>query len=110
MARTKSAVPSSGAQTGGGGLYRLAKAPRALASSARVGSGRRGWVTAVAAVAALPWGAWALVRITGVESGFPAVALIAFTPYVAATSVVPVAFALLARRGRVALAAAAAAR
>ncbi|WP_242677086.1 endonuclease/exonuclease/phosphatase family protein [Streptomonospora litoralis] len=66
-------------------------------------------MTAAVAVGVLPWGAWAAVRVTGVEGGFPAVALIAFTPYVAATSVVPLAFALLTRRGWAALAAAAAA-
>ncbi|WP_238580956.1 endonuclease/exonuclease/phosphatase family protein [Streptomonospora alba] len=107
MARTKGAVPSSGPRAGGGRLHRLAQAPRALGRSAESGGGRRGWVTAVAAVSVLPWGVWALVRLTGAESGFPAVALIAFTPYVAATSVLPVALALLARRGWVALAAAA---
>ncbi|WP_461003593.1 endonuclease/exonuclease/phosphatase family protein [Streptomonospora sediminis] len=50
-----------------------------------------------------------MVRLTGIETGFPAVAMIAFTPYVAATAVVPLAFALLSRRGWVALAAGAAA-
>ncbi|MUL42380.1 endonuclease/exonuclease/phosphatase family protein [Streptomonospora sp. PA3] len=101
------AAAAAGLRPNGGLLLRFAQARRG--SHPPPARGRRGWVTAAAAACALPWGVWAAVRVTGVETGFPAVALIAFTPYVAATSLVPVVLALLSRRGRVALAASAAA-
>jgi endonuclease/exonuclease/phosphatase (EEP) superfamily protein YafD len=44
------------------------------------------------------WALWALVRVLGLERGYPMVPLIAFTPYVAAASVMPLAVALLLRR------------
>jgi hypothetical protein len=56
-------------------------------------STRRRW----AGAAALPWVAWAAVRSTGSERGFPLVPAVAFTPYAAATSVVPLAAAVWAR-------------
>ncbi len=43
------------------------------------------------------WAAWALLRATGTERGFPLVPALAFTPYGAAGTVVPVAVALWAR-------------
>ncbi|MBV2361894.1 endonuclease/exonuclease/phosphatase family protein [Streptomonospora nanhaiensis] len=52
-----------------------------------------------------PLGAWAVVRVLGLEAGFLPVALMAFTPYAAATACVPLALALLARRWPAALAA-----
>lgn len=52
------------------------------------------------------WGLWALVRVAGLEHGFPLVPLLAFTPYVAALSLVPVAVALVARHRAAAVAAA----
>jgi endonuclease/exonuclease/phosphatase family metal-dependent hydrolase len=58
---------------------------------------------------ALPWVAWALLRTVGVELSFPLVAVIAFTPYAALTSPVPVVAALALRRRAVAAVAAAAA-
>ena len=56
----------------------------------------------VAVVVALPWVVWALLRTLGVELSYPLVALIAFTPYAALTSPVPVVAALVlqAARGR----------
>ena len=57
----------------------------------------------VAVVVALPWVVWALLRTLGVELSYPLVALIAFTPYAALTSPVPVVAALVlqaAGRGR----------
>jgi len=51
------------------------------------------WWTAVAGVAS-----WALTRLFGVERGFPAVQLIAFTPYVAAAAVAVGVAALVRRR------------
>ena len=54
---------------------------------------RRRWALA----AALPWVAWAAVRATGSERGFPLVPALAFTPYAAATAVVPLAVAGWAR-------------
>ena len=50
-----------------------------------------------ACAAALPWVAWAAVRSIGCERGFPLVPALAFTPYAAATSVVPLAAAAWAR-------------
>ncbi|MFI5907145.1 endonuclease/exonuclease/phosphatase family protein [Dactylosporangium sp. NPDC051541] len=47
---------------------------------------------------AVPFAAWAALRVLGLESGFPAVQLIAFTPYVAAASLVPLLVALLTKR------------
>ncbi|MGH2955230.1 MAG: endonuclease/exonuclease/phosphatase family protein [Solirubrobacterales bacterium] len=55
------------------------------------------------------WAGWALVRALGLDRGWPLVPMIAFTPYVAATAVIPVAVAALLRRwGAVAVATAAA--
>lgn len=52
----------------------------------------------VAAGLCLPWLAWAIVRVFGLDRGYPLVSIIAFTPYAALTSVVPVAVSLLLRR------------
>jgi endonuclease/exonuclease/phosphatase (EEP) superfamily protein YafD len=60
-------------------------------------------------VLAAPWVVWAVVRAGGLEAGFPLVPALALTPVAAATSVVPVAVALLARRWGAAAAALAAA-
>jgi endonuclease/exonuclease/phosphatase (EEP) superfamily protein YafD len=46
---------------------------------------------------AAPWAGWAVVRAAGVERGFPLVPAMAFTRYAAATSVLPLAGAALAR-------------
>src|ERR687896_1226378 len=43
-------------------------------------------------------GAWAAFRLLGLERGYPLVAVVAFTPYVAATAVPALAIALHARR------------
>ncbi|TDQ51431.1 endonuclease/exonuclease/phosphatase family protein [Actinorugispora endophytica] len=67
---------------------------------------RRPWPTVVAALLLLPWALWALVRGFGLESGYPLTAGVTFTPYAAATAVLPLLFALLARRWLPALAAA----
>ena len=50
---------------------------------------RRRW----AVVAAVPWVAWAGLRLTGSERGFPLVPAMSFTPYAAASAVVPLAVA-----------------
>ncbi len=42
--------------------------------------------------------AWALIRLFGLERGYPLVPMIAFTPYVAAGSVIALLFALAVRR------------
>ena len=61
-----------------------------------------------ATAAAAPWVVWAALRATGGERGFPLVPALAFTPYAAATSVLPLAAAAAARsRAGVLLAAAA---
>lgn len=46
----------------------------------------------------LPFAAWAVARVFGLERGFPLVQLMAFTPYIAGFSLVPVTAALLLRR------------
>ena len=48
-------------------------------------------------VLALPWVAWAVLRASGSERGFPLVPAMSFTPYAAATSVLPLAAAVAAR-------------
>lgn len=60
----------------------------------------------LAAAITLPWVAWALVRTLGLDGGYPLVPMIAFTPYAAATAVLPLAVALLAREWVVAAVAA----
>jgi endonuclease/exonuclease/phosphatase family metal-dependent hydrolase len=50
-----------------------------------------------ATAATLPWVAWALLRATGSERGFPLVPAMSFTPYAAATAVLPLAAAVRAR-------------
>ncbi|WP_393916245.1 endonuclease/exonuclease/phosphatase family protein [Halostreptopolyspora alba] len=37
----------------------------------------------------LPWGVWLLVRMLGLEAGYPLVPAIAFTPYIALTALLP---------------------
>ena len=50
-------------------------------------------------VAAAPWAAWAALRATGGERGFPLVPAMSFTPHAALTSLLPLGYAL-ARRSR----------
>jgi hypothetical protein len=52
----------------------------------------------VAIAVAAPWVVWALVRTLGLELPYPFVALLAFTPYAALSSPVPVVVGLLVRR------------
>lgn len=54
----------------------------------------------------VPWAAWALARLFGLERGFPMVPLLAYTPYAAATALIPIGFALALRRWAAAAAAA----
>jgi endonuclease/exonuclease/phosphatase family metal-dependent hydrolase len=64
------------------------------------------WRLVVAWAVVAPFAAWALLRVLGLERGFPLVALVAFTPYVAAASLVALAAAAIMRvRGAVLLAA-----
>ncbi len=44
------------------------------------------------------WAIWALVRLTGIEAGYPLVPLIAYTPYMAVAAVIPIAIGLSLRR------------
>lgn len=44
------------------------------------------------------WAAWAVVRLFGLERGYPLVPLIAYTPYVAAGAIVPLVAAAVFRR------------
>jgi endonuclease/exonuclease/phosphatase family metal-dependent hydrolase len=59
---------------------------------------RRRLVAAGYWLLAAPGVAWALVRVLGLERGSPAVQIVAFTPYAALASLVPLAVALVARR------------
>ena len=47
---------------------------------------------------AVPFVIWAAARVFGLESGFPTVQLIAFTPYVAVASLIPLVIAILTKR------------
>src|SRR5262245_31193344 len=46
----------------------------------------------------VPGAIWALVRLLGLERGWPAVQIVAFTPYAALASLVPLIIALATRR------------
>jgi endonuclease/exonuclease/phosphatase family metal-dependent hydrolase len=59
---------------------------------------RRRAATATAWLFAAVWTGWTLVRLFGLERGFPLVPMLAFTPYVAATAVIPVVVAAALRR------------
>lgn len=61
-------------------------------TAAQAGRRRR-----AAVVGTVPWAVWALLRATGTERGYPLVPALAFTPYAAATAVLPVVLALRAR-------------
>jgi endonuclease/exonuclease/phosphatase (EEP) superfamily protein YafD len=52
----------------------------------------------VAVIVALPWVVWAVVRTAGFELGYPLVAAVSFTPYVALSSPLPVLLGLVLRR------------
>jgi endonuclease/exonuclease/phosphatase (EEP) superfamily protein YafD len=52
----------------------------------------------VAIAVAIPWVVWALVRTLGLKLGYPLVTVVAFTPYAALTSPLPVIAGLLLRR------------
>jgi endonuclease/exonuclease/phosphatase (EEP) superfamily protein YafD len=52
----------------------------------------------LAAALSAPWIAWAVVRGFGLDQGYPLVPAMAFTPFVAATSVAPVILALALRQ------------
>jgi len=58
------------------------------------------------ALLAAPWALWALVRTLALDGAHPLVAMIAFTPYVAASAIVPLLVALVAREWIVAAVAA----
>jgi len=53
--------------------------------------------TRTAVAVALPWATWAVLRATGSERGFPLVPAMSFTPYAAATAVLPLGVALRLR-------------
>ncbi|MEU2347712.1 endonuclease/exonuclease/phosphatase family protein [Modestobacter sp. NPDC049651] len=66
--------------------------------------------SSAATALALPWAAWAAVRATGADRGFPVTPALALTPYAAASSLLPLAAAVATRsRPATALAAASAA-
>jgi endonuclease/exonuclease/phosphatase (EEP) superfamily protein YafD len=53
---------------------------------------------ALASAVAAPWIVWALLRLLGLDGIYPLAPAMAFTPYVVATSPVPVLFALALKR------------
>jgi endonuclease/exonuclease/phosphatase (EEP) superfamily protein YafD len=59
---------------------------------------RRRWLTVLLWLLIAPLAVWAAGRVFGLESGFPTVQLIAFTPYVAVASLAPLVLALLTKR------------
>ncbi|GAA3186443.1 endonuclease/exonuclease/phosphatase family protein [Dactylosporangium siamense] len=61
-------------------------------------SRRRRWLTVLLWLLVAPFALWAAARVFGLERGYPTVQLIAFTPYVALASLVPLALALLTKR------------
>ncbi len=52
---------------------------------------------AIAWIAAVPFAVWAVIRLFGLDSGYPLEAMMPFTPYIAALSVAAVALALALR-------------
>jgi endonuclease/exonuclease/phosphatase (EEP) superfamily protein YafD len=60
---------------------------------------------ALASAVAAPWIVWALLRLLGLDGIYPLAPAMAFTPYVVATSPVPVLFALALKRRIVVIAA-----
>jgi hypothetical protein len=52
----------------------------------------------VAWTAAIPFAVWALIRLFGLDGGFPLEAMMPFTPYAAAAAVAALALALALRR------------
>ena len=81
--------------------------PRRSRALGRLRVGRPAGRTAAALALLAPWLAWAVVRTFGLEGhlGARVVPAMTFTPYVAATSVVPLLAALVLRRWLVAVAA-----
>jgi endonuclease/exonuclease/phosphatase family metal-dependent hydrolase len=59
---------------------------------------RRRWLTVLLWLLIAPFAVWAAARVLGLESGFPTVQLIAFTPYVAVVSLAPLVLAVLTKR------------
>lgn len=49
-------------------------------------------------IAATPFAVWTVIRLFGLDTGFPLEAMMPFTPYVAAAALVAVALALALRR------------
>ncbi len=56
------------------------------------------WKTISAWTTVVPVAIWALIRVSGFDSWFPMVQLIAFTPYVAALSILPLILSIVARQ------------
>ncbi|WP_238016627.1 endonuclease/exonuclease/phosphatase family protein [Dactylosporangium sp. AC04546] len=59
---------------------------------------RRRWLTVLLWLLIAPFAVWAAARVFGLERGYPTIQLIAFTPYVAVVSLVPLALAVLTKR------------
>nr|BFE57827.1 endonuclease/exonuclease/phosphatase family protein [Dactylosporangium thailandense] len=59
---------------------------------------RRRWPTVLLWLLIAPLAVWAAARVFGLESGYPTIQLVAFTPYVAVLSLVPLALAVLTKR------------
>lgn len=86
------------------------KMPRRYGEKVKLTSRGTIWLARLAtALLAVPWVAWAVVRGFSLDSGDPIVSLVAFTPYAAITSPLPLLVALLFRRWAIAAVALAAA-
>ncbi|MFI5915975.1 endonuclease/exonuclease/phosphatase family protein [Dactylosporangium sp. NPDC051541] len=59
---------------------------------------RRRWLTVLLWLLVAPFAVWAAARVLGLEGVYPSIQLLAFTPYVAAVSLVPLALAALTKR------------
>lgn len=59
---------------------------------------KRTWPTVVVWILVGPFAWWAAWRMFGLEFGFPGVAAMSYTPYVAAASILPLGLAIVARR------------
>ncbi|WP_433201829.1 endonuclease/exonuclease/phosphatase family protein [Dactylosporangium sp. CS-047395] len=67
-------------------------------ASAGAGPGRRRWLTVLVWLLVAPFAVWAAARVFGLEPGWPTIQLLAFTPYVALVSLIPLALAVLTKR------------
>lgn len=68
------------------------------------GTTPRGWIAPALWVLLVPFAAWAMLRLTGVEPKFRWSQAVSFTPYVAVSALLPLALAIATRRWPLAVA------